>query len=118
MSTFKRDLAALDRASHDLSEPVAFDEVLQLGRDAVRWGKAQRAAAKQDMALARKQGEIMVAQTRVGNVFLSYEKGRYELVKQATHEQASRGSPASVLASGAARDILPTLASLYVVEGA
>jgi hypothetical protein len=67
-------------------------------------------AAYQDMRAAKKHGEISVAQTRVGTVDLSYERGVYRLVGV-----GSPGRQPHVIAEGSADVVHPALARLYDV---
>lgn len=64
--------------------------------------------AKQDMAAARRYGELLIGQTKEGLVALRYTSGVYSLVRQ--------GINAAELAKGAPRIVAPVLASLYIVE--
>lgn len=67
-------------------------------------------AAYQDMRKAKKHGEISVAQTRVGTVDLSYERGFYRLVGV-----GGPGRQPYVIAEGSADEVHPALARLYDV---
>jgi hypothetical protein len=67
----------------------------------------RRKAANQDLKLVRKEGEIAIAQTREGTVFLRYEDGKYSITKA--------GLFGGVLASGELKVVRPVLESLYDV---
>lgn len=67
----------------------------------------RRKAANQDLKLVRKEGEIAIADTREGTVWLRYESGNYSLTKA--------GLFGGVLASGELRVVKPVLESLYDV---
>jgi len=64
-------------------------------------------AAKQDMRLAEREGEIAIGQTRVGTVFLRCDYDNYSITKA--------GPEAYVIAAGKKAVVLPVLAGLYVV---
>jgi len=64
-------------------------------------------AAKQDMRLAEREGEIAIGQTRVGTVFLRCDYDNYSITKA--------GPEAYVIAAGKKAVVLPVLAGLYAV---
>jgi hypothetical protein len=66
--------------------------------------------ADSDLRAARKQGEILVTQTKRGTVALRHEGGVYTLTTQ--------GPNATVLASGKAAVARECLVSLYTVVAA
>ena len=57
--------------------------------------------ANQDLAIARRKGSLIVAQTKLGNLDLSYENGSYTI-----HSQGLNARCLLVGKAGSARDFL------------
>lgn len=69
--------------------------------------------AKNDLSLARKHGEISIAQTKLGLLNLTYTDGQYTLAVCGTYAQAPR-----TLTTGKPAMVIPVLVSAYdVVAG-
>ena len=64
--------------------------------------------AAADLRAAKREGYMMVGQTKLGTVSLSHEGGVYTLTTQ--------GLDAKVLASGKPAAVRPVLAALYSVQ--
>lgn len=69
--------------------------------------------AKNDVAMARKHGEIAIAQTKLGTLGLAHSNGTYTLTVWGTYTQQPR-----TLATGKPAVIIPVLVSNYAVVGA
>lgn len=63
--------------------------------------------AKTDLGRARRNGELLIGQTKHGLLSLTYSAGRYALKTQGMNVQT--------LAEGAVAVVLPVLAAAYVV---
>jgi len=70
--------------------------------------KALTKIANQDLALARKQGAITVAQTKLGNLHVEYSAGVYKITAQA-------GMESMVVCEGKASDARDVLIASYDV---
>ncbi len=68
-------------------------------------------AANSDLALCRKHGAMTVAQTKLGNLHMTYSKGTYTVVAQA-------GMQVQTVCVGKASDARAILVAAYdVVQG-
>ena len=80
--------------------------------------EARRKAAASDMQTARREGEILIAQTVHGLATLSYDTatGTYEIRRQLTPAEVVSNVSDAMIFSGRGIEALAAVAMLYQVE--
>ena len=73
--------------------------------------------AEYNMRIARKQGEVMICQTLIGNVKVEYSEGSYTVTKMLKIEDyiKDENAQAPVLASGKKSEVIETIKSVFEI---